>query len=86
MNENEKVGQPFSKAFRQTKRIDTQIHRRRKVNVFSPLECEWESSEAGSSSCEVMTKAKSIRHLVPDRELRQQSNGSTDSPLPDHLP
>ena len=86
MNANEKEGQRFSGEFRQTERINTQIHRRRKVSVFSPLESEWESSQAGPSSCGVMSKAKEIRHLVPDRELQQEEcNRSTHSPLPDRL-
>ena len=71
MNGNENEGQRFSRGLRQTERIDTQIHRRRKVNVFSPLESEWESSQAGPFSSGVMSKAKEIRHLVPDRELQQ---------------
>jgi hypothetical protein len=50
MNANEKEGQRFSRGFREKERIDTQIHRRRKVKAFSPLESEWESSQAGPSS------------------------------------
>ncbi len=46
MNGNEKEGQRLSGGVRQTERIDTQIHRRRKVKALSPLESEWESSQA----------------------------------------
>ena len=49
MNAEEKEGQRLSRGFRQKERIDTQIHRRRKVKAFSPLESEWESSQAGPS-------------------------------------
>lgn len=48
-------------------RIDTQIHRRRKVKAFSPLESEWESSQAAPSSPEMANTAKEIRRLMPDR-------------------
>jgi hypothetical protein len=54
--------------------------------VFSPLESEWEISQTGPSSCGVMSKAKEIRHLVSDRELPQECNRSTYSPLPGRLP
>ncbi len=86
MNGSEKEGQRLSMGFRQKERIDTQIHRRRTVKAFSPLESEWESSQTSPSSCEVMSKAKEIRHLVSDRELSQECNRSTYSPLPDRLP
>lgn len=82
---DEKEGRRFSMGFCRTERIDTQIHRRRKVNVFSPLESEWESSPSGSSSCGMMGKAKEIQYLVPDRELPQEYNRSTNSSLPDRL-
>ena len=65
----EKEGQRFSRGFRQKERIDTQIHRRRKVKAFSPLESEWESSEAGPSVCDVMNEAKEMRNVIPDRGL-----------------
>jgi len=77
MNGNEKEGQCLSRGFRQKERIDTQIHRRRKVKAFSPLESEWESSQDGPSSCGVMSKAKEIQRLVSDRELQQEYNRST---------
>jgi len=51
MNGSEKEGQRLSRGFRQKERIDTQIHRRRTVKALSPLESEWESSQAGLSSC-----------------------------------
>ena len=86
MNGSEKKGQRLSRGSRQEERIDTQIHRRRTVKAFSPLESEWESSQTGPSSCEVMSKAKEIRDLVSDRELPQECNRSTYSPLPDRLP
>lgn len=50
MNGENKKDQLLSRCFRQEKRIETQIHRRRKVRAFSPLESEWESSQAGPSS------------------------------------
>ncbi len=50
MNGNEKEGQRLSGGFRQTERIDTQIHRRRRIKALSPLESEWESSQAGPPS------------------------------------
>ncbi len=56
MNDDEKKDQRLSRSFRQKERIDTQIHRRRKVKAFSPLESEWESLEASPSSCGMMTK------------------------------
>ena len=86
MNGSEKEGQRLSSGFRQKERIDTQIHRRRTVKAFSPLESEWESSQTSPSSCGVMSKAKEIRHVVPDHELPQECNRSTYSPLPDRLP
>ena len=46
MTESEKKSWPFSEEFRQKARIDTQIHRRRKVKAMSPLEPEWEGSES----------------------------------------
>jgi hypothetical protein len=60
MNGDEKKSQRFPDDFPQKKRIDTQIHRRRKVKAFSPLEPEWESSQAGSSSCGGDDKAKRL--------------------------
>jgi len=58
MNGNEKESQHLCKDFRQKERLDTQIHRRRKVKVFSPLESEWESLQAGPPSCGAMNKTK----------------------------
>ena len=86
MNGSEKEGRRLSSGFRQKERIDTQIHRRRTVKAFSPLESEWESSQTSPSSCGVMSKAKEIRHLVSDCELPQECNRSTYSPLPDRFP
>ena len=51
MNGDEKKSQRLSRDFPQKVRIETQIHRRRKVKAFSPLESEWECSQAGSTSC-----------------------------------
>ncbi|MGB4068108.1 MAG: hypothetical protein WBK08_08770 [Nitrospira sp.] len=34
----------------------------------------------------MMSKANEIRHLASDRELQQECNRSTYSPLPDRLP
>lgn len=50
MNGKEKEGQRLSRGFRPKERIDTQIHRRRKIKAFSPLESEWENPQAGPSS------------------------------------
>lgn len=50
MKSDENKDQRLSTRFRQQARIETQIHRRRKVKAFSPLESEWESSLAGPSS------------------------------------
>ncbi|HWG96569.1 MAG TPA: hypothetical protein VN647_05755 [Nitrospira sp.] len=50
MNVDEKKDQHLSGSFHQMERIDTQIHRRRKVKAFSPLESEWEASQAGRSA------------------------------------
>lgn len=69
MNADEKDGPRDFRGVRQKERIETQIHRRRKVKAFSPLESEWESSQTGPSSCEVVNKAKEIRHVMPDRKL-----------------
>ncbi|MCS6304474.1 MAG: hypothetical protein H8K07_12525 [Nitrospira sp.] len=41
MNGDEKEDQRLSRGIRQKDRLDTQIHRRRKVKALSPLECEW---------------------------------------------
>ena len=60
MNGDEKKDQRLSGGFRQKGQINTQIHRRRKVKVFSPLELEWESSQAGTPSCGVPNKAKEV--------------------------
>ncbi len=86
MNGSEKEGQRLSRGLGQKERINTQIHRRRTVKAFSPLESEWEISQTGPSSRGVMSKATEIRHLVSDRELPQECNCSTYSPLPDRLP
>ncbi len=59
MNGDEKKDHRLSSGFRQKERIDTQIHRRRKVKAFSPLESEWESSQGGPS-CGVTAKAKRL--------------------------
>lgn len=69
MNGSEKEGERLSRGFREKERIDTQIHRRRTVKAFSPLESEWESSQASPSSCGVISTAKEIQPLVSDREL-----------------
>lgn len=50
MNGDKKKDQRLSRDLRQEERIETQIHRRRTVRAFSPLESEWESSQAGPSS------------------------------------
>ena len=60
MNGNEKKAQSLSRGVRQKERIDTQIHRRRKVKALSPLECEWENLQAGPSSCGVTNKTKRL--------------------------
>ncbi len=86
MNGSEKEGQRLSRGFRQKERIDTQIHRRRTVKAFSPLESEWEISKTGPSSCGAMSKANEIRHLVSDRELPKNVTAQPNSPLPDRLP
>lgn len=51
MNGDEKKGECLSRGFLRKERIDTQIHRRRKVKALSPLESEWEVSQAGPSDC-----------------------------------
>lgn len=61
MNDNEKESRHLPKGVRQKERIDTQIHRRRKIKVFSPLESEWESLQAGPASCGAMNNAKEER-------------------------
>jgi hypothetical protein len=83
MNGDEKEGQRLLRGFRQKERIETQIHRRRKVKAFSPLESEWESPQAEPSSCGLMNKAKEIRRLMPDREWQEEPNCSPYSPLSD---
>lgn len=52
MSGDGKKGERLSSGFLRKERIDTQIHRRRKVKAFSPLESEWEVSQAGPSDCE----------------------------------
>ena len=49
MNDNEKEGVHHSKRSPEKERIVTQIHRRRNIKAFSPLESEWESSLGGHS-------------------------------------
>ncbi len=49
MNNDEKEWVRLYKKLPEKERIDTQIHRRRKVKAFSPLESEWESSLGGHS-------------------------------------
>ena len=41
MNSHVKLGH-LSKNFSPTDRIETQIHRRRKIKIFSPLRIEWD--------------------------------------------
>jgi len=60
MNDDEKKDQRLSRGVRQKERIDTQIHRRRKVKALSPLESEWENLQAGPSSCGVTNKTKRL--------------------------
>ncbi len=43
MNDRESEDSVPPPGNRKTNRIETQIHRRRKVSVFSPLESEWET-------------------------------------------
>lgn len=62
MNGDEKKCQRLSKDFSQKVRIETQIHRRRKVKALSPLESEWEISQAGPASCGSNEQSKEIRH------------------------
>ena len=59
---NEKKAQSLSRGVRQKERIDTQIHRRRKVKALSPLESEWENLQAGPSSCGGDEQSEEIRH------------------------
>jgi hypothetical protein len=47
MNDKEQESWYLRDGFRQKERIDTQIHRRRKIKVFSSLKLEWESAQAG---------------------------------------
>jgi hypothetical protein len=84
MNDNENEGPRVSRRFSQEERIETQIHRRRKVKALSPLESEWESASAGASSYGAMNKAQESRRLVPDRELQPEPHRSTSIPLSDH--
>ncbi len=60
MNGGKKEDQRLSKGVRQKERIDTQIHRRRKVKALSPLESEWENLQVGPSSCGVTNKTKRL--------------------------
>lgn len=83
MNGTGKEDQRPASGVREKERIETQIHRRRKVKAFSPLESEWESSQGGPASCGLTNKANEIRPLMPDRELHQESNRSTYYPLVD---
>lgn len=84
MDRNKEKGQRIFRDFRQQERIDTQIHRRRKVKVFSPLESEWESSQAGPFPCRAINKVKEIRRLMSDHELQQVTNRTIHYPLSDH--
>jgi hypothetical protein len=73
---NEEKNQRISSGIPQKERIDTQIHRRRKVKAFSPLESEWESSQAGPSSREVRHEEKENKPLMPHREFAEESSRS----------
>lgn len=64
MNGDEKKDQRLSKGVRQKERIDTQIHRRRKVKALSPLESEWENFQGEPSSCGVTSQNEETRHYV----------------------
>ena len=83
MNADENKGQRLFRGFRRKERIDTQIHRRRTVKAFSPLELEWESSPAGPAS-EAINIEKETRRLTSDPGLPQKPTRATCDPLSDH--
>lgn len=50
MTNNSKLTFSDSNGLGKKERIETQIHRRRKIKAFSPLESEWECLSAGPLS------------------------------------
>ncbi len=62
MNGDEKKDQSLSRGVRRKDRLDTQIHRRRKVKALSPLESEWENLQAGPSSYGSDEQNEEMRH------------------------
>ena len=56
MNGNEKEGTRLSRGLCGKERINTQIHRRRKIKALSPLVPEWENSKPGPSSTDTAIK------------------------------
>ncbi len=54
------------------KRIETQIHRRKKAKAVSPLTDEWESEQAGPP--------KGLKR--PPQDMRKANTAPTKSPFP----
>jgi len=80
MNGHEKEGHR-PEPFREKGRLETQIHRRRKIKAFSPLELEWESpnpSVRASDNATVTTTGS-----MPGCELQEEPHHSTVIPLSD---
>ncbi len=82
MNGHEQGGHRLE-PFGEKRRLETQIHRRRKVKAFSPLELEWESPNPGGGSFRASDKATATTGSMPGVERQEEPNHSTVTPLSD---
>jgi len=82
MNGHVKSGH-LSKDFCPTARIETQIHRRRKVKIFSPLLIEWEGFHpSGTELSHVDRHIDRSPTPMLESELSKVTDSRTSSRLP----
>jgi hypothetical protein len=82
MNRTEKGNHPLSEGSHQKERIETQIHRRRKVKALSPLESEWVSPQPGPFPHKLSDETGKAERSMPDCEFQEAPHCSTFKPLP----
>lgn len=79
MNGHEKGGQRLE-PFREKGRLETQIHRRRKIKALSPLELEWENPNPPVRASD---NAAVTPGSMPGCEREEEPHHSTVTPLSD---
>ncbi len=79
MNSYEK-SEELSKKFSLKERIETQIHRRRKIKVFSPLQIEWDGlCPSKTERHESIPTSNATAHQMPDSAKETTTHPSVTS-------